>query len=194
MTTEPPLPLRQVALLLGNIQQLPRNQSDVSGLLRLLKAGELKAGFEFPGTRVFWIPISTRYWTGVSSDKFRALRYQSDDKLKKGTYKVLISDFVDEYIQVVSPVSIPAVLDELRKALSAARQSFEVVNHSRRVDEISGAASNLRLRAATKAILWSLGKVQLASLAANNCRVPYGPKKPRGAITRLHCNKSSRTS
>ena len=123
MTTEPPLPLRQVALLLGNIQRLPNSRHDVSGLLRLLKAGELKAGFEFPGTRVFWIPISTSYWTGVSSDKFRALRYQSGDKLKQGTYKVRISDFVDEYIQVVSPeitVAIPAVLDELRKALSAA--------------------------------------------------------------------------
>jgi len=129
MTAEPPLPLRQVALLLGNIHQLPKNQSDVFGLLRLLKAGELKAGFEFPGTRVFWIPISTSYWTRVSSDKFRALQYKSGDRLKKGTYKVPISDFVDEYIQVVSPeitVSIPAALDELRKALSAARQSFEV--------------------------------------------------------------------
>jgi hypothetical protein len=114
MTSAPPLPLRQVARLLGNIQRLPKSQADVFGLLRLLKAGELKAGFEFPGTKVFWIPIPTSYWTGIGSQKFRRLQYSTDDETKTGTYQVRISDFVDQYIQVVAPeitVSISAALE-----------------------------------------------------------------------------------
>src|SRR5271165_2703113 len=57
----------------------------VSKLLGLLKTGELKAGFEFPGTKVCWIPIPTSYWTGVSSHKFGSLRYIEHDKRKTGT-------------------------------------------------------------------------------------------------------------
>jgi hypothetical protein len=105
----------------------------VPELLRLLKGGELKAGFEFPGTKVFWIPIPTSYWTGVSSHKFGSLQHVQGDKHKKGTYEVRICDFVEEYIQVVSQQlqgmasdSTATVYGELRKALSAAQKPYEV--------------------------------------------------------------------
>jgi hypothetical protein len=133
MTNEPPLTLREVALQLAKILRLSRRKSAVPRLLGLLKVGELKAGFEFPGTRVYWIPIPTSYWTGISSHKFGTLRSVAGDNFKIGTYQVWISDFVDEYIQVVSqeifgvtPGSNNAVLDELKKALSAAQQPYEV--------------------------------------------------------------------
>ena len=51
---------------------------------------------------MLWISIPTSYWTGVSTGKFGSLRYVAGDKKKTGTYEVWISDFVDEYIQVVS--------------------------------------------------------------------------------------------
>jgi hypothetical protein len=133
MTNEPPLALRSVALHLGTILKVPKRKPAVSELLRLLKAGELTAGFEFPGTKVYWIPISTSYWTSVSTDKFRTLRYRHNDKLKTGTYKVRISDCVEDYIQVVSTDiraittgSTEAALLELKKALSAAQDRYEV--------------------------------------------------------------------
>jgi hypothetical protein len=95
--------------------------------------GELKAGFEFPGTSVLWISIPTSYWTGISTSKFGSLRYVAHDKKKTGTYQVQISDFVDEYIQAVSQCiegatsgSTTALLDEMKRALLASRQPYEV--------------------------------------------------------------------
>jgi hypothetical protein len=133
MTAEPPLPLRKVAQQLGQIKQ-PAGKPAVSELLGLLKSGELMAGFEFPGTKVCWIPIPTSYWTGISSHKFGSLRYLQHDKHKTGTYEVQISDFVDEYLQVVrhqfqgkgSDAAITMLYDEFRKALTAAPRPYEV--------------------------------------------------------------------
>jgi len=133
MTAEPPLTLREVARRLGQVGCPQPGKPAVSKLLGLLKTGELKAGFEFPGTKVCWIPIPTSYWTGVSSHKFGSLRYIEHDKRKTGTYEVRISDFVDEYMQVVSQQvlgtasdSTAALRDELKKALFAAQKAYEV--------------------------------------------------------------------
>ena len=133
MTTElPRLSLRNVALLLGKIHNVPRGKPDLLTLLGLLKAGELMAGFEFPGTKVHWIPIPKNYWTGISSQKFGSLLYRAGDKFKTATYEVRISDFVDEYSDVIlqelfsGKPEANAVLNELKKALSAAQQTYEV--------------------------------------------------------------------
>jgi len=71
---------------------------------------------------VCWIPIPASFWTGVSSHKFGSLRYVQGDKHKTGTYEVRISDFIEEYIQVVSlqfqgaaSNSVATLCDELRK-------------------------------------------------------------------------------
>jgi hypothetical protein len=133
MTVEPPITLREVARQLGTIRG--RDKPDVPELLRLLKSGELKAGFEFPGTNVSWIPIPTGYWTGISSYKFGSLRYVEGDKRKTGTYEVRISDgFIDEYLQgirqqlqgMAPDLADPKLYEEFRKALSAAANRYEV--------------------------------------------------------------------
>jgi hypothetical protein len=133
MTTEPSLSLRKVALLLGKIHREPNGRPDLHTLLGLLRAGELMAGFEFPGTtKVYWIQIHTSYWTGISSYKFGSLRVRRGDKFKIGTYEVRISDFVDEYIDVISQeffsqkTDANTLLNELKKALSAAQRRYEV--------------------------------------------------------------------
>ena len=133
MVTEPNVPLREVAKRLAQIRRLPNGKTAVPELLGLLKLGELKAGFEFPGTSVLWISIPTSYWTAVSTGKFGSLRYVAGDRKKTGTYEVEISDFVDEYIQAVSrriegttPGSITAFLNEMKKALSASQHAYEV--------------------------------------------------------------------
>jgi len=133
MATGPILTLREVVNRLGRILELPRRKSAVPELHRLLKLGELKAGFEFPGKRVYWIPIPPSYWTGVSSHRFRSLYYAEGDQQKKGSYEVRIGDFVDEYIRVVSKEvehvgseKISVLFDELKTALSAALRRYEV--------------------------------------------------------------------
>ena len=128
MTTEPPLTLREVALLLGKIVHLPNHKPDVHRLLALLKAEELKAGFEYPGIKVYWIRIPKSYWAAVSSRKFRVLWYKTDDR-RTGTYQVRIADFAGEFVQVVSQetTGTDAVLAEMKQALLAARQRYEVV-------------------------------------------------------------------
>jgi hypothetical protein len=128
MTTEPPLTLREVALLLGKIVRLPNGKPDVRRLLALLKAEELNAGFEYPGIRMYWIRIPKSYWAGVNSRKFGVLWFRTDDP-RTGTYQVRIADFADEFFQVVSQeaAGTDAVLEEMKKALSAARRRYEVV-------------------------------------------------------------------
>jgi hypothetical protein len=132
MTTEPPLSLRKIALLLGKIHREPKGKPDLHTLLGLLKAGELLAGFEFPGTKVYWIQIPTSYWTGISSHKFGSLRYRHGDKLKTGTYEVRISDFMGEYFDAISQEFFSqkpdanALLNEFKKTLSAAQRRYEV--------------------------------------------------------------------
>jgi hypothetical protein len=128
------LTLREVAKRLAQIRRLPSGKIAVPELLRLLRSGELKAGFEFPGTTVRWIPIPTSYWTAVSSAKFGSLRYIEGDKKKTGTYEVRIYDFVDEYMEVLShnqqgttsDTTAEMLRDELKKALCAAPRPYEV--------------------------------------------------------------------
>jgi hypothetical protein len=128
MTTEPPLTLREVALQLGKIDRLPNGKPDVHRLLALLKAEELKAGFEYPGIKVYWIRIPKSYWAGVNSRKFGVLWYKADYP-KSGTYQVQITDFAGEFDQVVSQetTGTDAVLAEMKNALFAARRRYEVV-------------------------------------------------------------------
>jgi hypothetical protein len=130
MIAEPNLPLREVAKRLAQIRGLPKGKTAVSALLGLLKTGELKAGFEFPGTSVLWISIPTSYWTAVSSNMFRSLQYVAGDKRRTGTYEVRISEFADEYMQAVSQqmaeTTSTSMLNEFKKALSAAQQRYEV--------------------------------------------------------------------
>ena len=82
---------------------------------------------------MIWIPIPKQYWVGVSSKKFRSLRYSPDDDHNTGTYEVRITDFIEEYIDVISQKikatatdQFAASLQELRKALSASKQQYEV--------------------------------------------------------------------
>jgi hypothetical protein len=132
MTSEPTLSLREVSHQLRQMLGAPPQKSAIPKLLGLLKAGELMAGFEFPGTEVFWIPIPREYWTCVSSHKFDSVRYKSGDRFRIGTYQVRVSDFFDEYIEAVSQKYFSqqpkahAVMDEFKKALPAMRRRYEV--------------------------------------------------------------------
>ena len=85
MATEPNLTLREVVRRLSRIRGLPKRKRAIADLLGLLRAGELSAGFEFPASSVVWIPIPKQYWVGVSSQKFRSLRYSPDDDRDTGT-------------------------------------------------------------------------------------------------------------
>jgi hypothetical protein len=138
MAAESTIVLREIAHRLGNIRRLPSGKSAVPELLRLLKSGELNAGFAFPARSVHWISIPTSYWTGVTSQEFRSLQFVQGDKHKTGTYTVRISQFADEYVRVVSQqfendgasgatrAKITLILDELKTALSVSQRSYEV--------------------------------------------------------------------
>ena len=133
MATEPNLTLREVVRRLSRIRGLPKRKRAIADLLGLLRAGELSAGFEFPASSVVWIPIPKQYWVGVSSQKFRSLRYSPDDDRDTGTYEVRITAFIEEYIDVISQKikatatdQVAASLEELQKALSASNRRYEV--------------------------------------------------------------------
>jgi hypothetical protein len=61
---------------------------------------------------------------------FRSLQYVAGDKRRTGTYEVRISEFADEYIQAASQqmaeMTSASMLNEFKKALSAAQQRYEV--------------------------------------------------------------------
>jgi hypothetical protein len=138
MSPEPVISLREVARRLPKILKL-QNKTATSRLLSLLKSGDLEAGFRFPGRTERWIPISTRYWAGVGTDKIRCLLYERGNRRKPGTYKVRISNFADELVGAMRQelhqdradnqnyMLVHAILDEFQGALAAASDRYEVV-------------------------------------------------------------------
>lgn len=132
--------LREIAVRLARfpISKSRDKIADVR-LLSLLKTGELSAGFHFPGLVGSWIQIPVAYWLGVTGDKFRSIRYASGDKKRTGVFKVKISDFAQEYADLVLNASKSAAksernrdltalfVEELRLAISAAAADYEVV-------------------------------------------------------------------
>jgi hypothetical protein len=75
--------LREVALRLAKIKSPATSKIDDGRLLSLLRSGDLKAGFEFPGATKRWVSIECNYWVTVDSQKFRSIRSDEDY-----TYKV----------------------------------------------------------------------------------------------------------
>jgi hypothetical protein len=115
------IPLREAALRLAKIRQPGTTKIDDGQLLSLLRAGDLRAGFEFLGATRRWIPIDRNYWVTVDSAKFRSIR--SDGGY---TFKVRLRDFAEIYSGLVLNDS-SSLKDELPIALAAASQSYEVV-------------------------------------------------------------------
>jgi hypothetical protein len=87
MNAQPTITLRDVGRRLARLPSSKTGGIADGKLLGLLKAGELKAGFYFPGPYLSWIPISPSYWAGISSDQFTSIR-RSDKKNLRGTFKV----------------------------------------------------------------------------------------------------------
>lgn len=115
--------LREVALRLAKIKQPTTRRIDDGQLLSLLRSGDLKAGFEFPGATKRWVPIERDYWLAVDSAKFRSIRSDEDY-----TFKVRLREFAEGYSQLVFDDSPSESLkDEFRVALAAASRSYEVV-------------------------------------------------------------------
>src|SRR6478609_6568792 len=123
MTTEPALLLREIVEKLGRIRNLPAGKPPIRELLGFLKAGDLKAGIEFPGASKTWVPIPQSYWMGITTDKFKSLK-QKGREGRNGTYVVRIQEFVNDYKEAVSqqikskPEALTAALRELTAAVS----------------------------------------------------------------------------
>jgi hypothetical protein len=123
--------LRDVAIRLGKIKQPTTKAIADTQLLSLLKSGELKAGFDFPGRTKHWISIQPDYWLKIDSSKFRSIR-----RNEGATFKVSIRDFADEYSQLIfaeseiqnrATASNVSLKDEFRIGLQAAARKYEVV-------------------------------------------------------------------
>jgi hypothetical protein len=118
--------LREVALRLAKIKSPATSKIDDGQLLSLLRSGDLKAGFEFPGATKRWVPIEGNYWVTVDSQKLRSIRSDEDY-----TYKVRLSDFAQGYSRLVlSDSSHETLKDEFPVALAAAPRRYEVVVQS----------------------------------------------------------------
>jgi hypothetical protein len=126
MGIEPAISLHDVGARLAQIRGT-RERVAAGTLLSLLKSGQLKAGFQFPSlpATVTWVTIPNDYWATVSNDKFRMIRYSSENR-RSGVFKVRIGDFAD--------VIAPSMLDgakgnlpaKLKAILSATTRSYEV--------------------------------------------------------------------
>ena len=133
MDAQPTIPLREVALRLARLPKSGTGKIANGKLLGLLQAGDLQAGFHFPGKLASWIPISRTYWASVSSDRFRSIRRSEKDKLS-GTFKVRLSDVADEYVEVTSQRleidqrgSTDNIWHEIKATLAVASHRFEVL-------------------------------------------------------------------
>jgi hypothetical protein len=96
-------------------------------LLSLLKAGRIEAGFQFPGSTVWWIKIPTRYWATVSNDKFGVIRLSTTRP--SGAFKIRLGQFADEIFAQISqqPEGQSASPSEEWKAvLKATTRLYEV--------------------------------------------------------------------
>jgi hypothetical protein len=133
MDAQSTISLRDVALRLARLPKSGTGKVADGKLLGLLQAGELQAGFHFPGEFASWIPISRTYWSRVSSDKFRSIRKSERNNLS-GVFKVRLSEVADDCVEVMSgrweidqredPNSI---WNEIRATLAVASHRFEVL-------------------------------------------------------------------
>jgi hypothetical protein len=133
MDAPPTITLRDVALRLARLPKSGTGKIADSKLLGLLKAGELKAGFHFPGPFTSWILISPSYWAGISSDEFRSIRISAKNRNRNGTFKVRLSQVANECVDVIfQHLNIEkdgkddAVWREVKATLAAASRRYEV--------------------------------------------------------------------
>jgi hypothetical protein len=120
---EQSISLRDAGLLVARWRK--STEKIASGkLLSLLKAGQIVAGFRFPGSTVWWIKIPTRYWNTVSNDEFRVIRFSRERKTS-GAYKVRPGMFADEIVAQISQQRAPTS-EEWKAALEATTRRYEV--------------------------------------------------------------------
>jgi hypothetical protein len=132
--------LRDVALRLAKLKQPTTKAIADTQLLSLLKSGELRAGFDFPGCTKRWVSIPSDYGLKIDSRRFRSIR-----KDEGATFKVSIRDFADKYSQLVfddvEEQNVPtsssnlSLKDEFRIALAAASRKYEVVVRTSECEE-----------------------------------------------------------
>lgn len=79
--------LRDAALKLAELHRVGRDKVPAGMLLAKLRAGEIAAGFRFPGRSELWTRIPAQYWSRVSSDKFRSIRNISTNP-GSGSFKI----------------------------------------------------------------------------------------------------------
>ena len=118
--------LRDAAIQLAPALRL-KEKVPSDRLLRLLKAGDVSSGFQFPGRDILWIAIPKEYWTTVSSDQFRIIRYS--DRAKSGAFKVSLGHFANEiFVQMNERLKDPSVraADEWTAVLKATTGTYEV--------------------------------------------------------------------
>ena len=126
MAREQSICLRDAGVQLAH--SLHSTEKVASGkLLSLLKAGTIEAGFQFPGSTVWWIKIPTRYWVTVSTDKFRVIRFSKEST--SGAFKICLGQSADEIIAQISQQledqSAPTS-EELKAVLKATTRLYEV--------------------------------------------------------------------
>jgi hypothetical protein len=122
--------LHEIASRLGKFRRPPR-PLDPETLLSLLKSGELKTGFHYPGQVTLWIAIPPKYWLTVGADKIRSVYYEDDNEQRPGTFKVRIGEFAAEYLKALSQAKIgknaAIVQEEFKIALETAGRRYDVV-------------------------------------------------------------------
>jgi hypothetical protein len=136
MNSTATIPLRDVARLLAKLPGSRRSKIDDKALLSLLKSGQLKAGFHFPGCELRWISIPATYWAKVGTDKFRSIQVSDHDETKTGIYKVRFRQFANEYIESLASGYLKInttkalndlMMTELREVIIHGSASYEVV-------------------------------------------------------------------
>lgn len=127
MTVEQTITLRDAGRRLAPLLH-SRDKVASDELLDLLKSGAIKAGFRFSGRTAFWIKIPAHYWSKISSNKFRLIRY-SRNKKNSGAFKVRLGEFPEEVFSQVTEQLETKKTDasyEWKAVLEATNRSYEV--------------------------------------------------------------------
>jgi len=100
--------------------------SDPRTLLSLLKADQIKAGFQFPAGEVpLRVNIPMEFWSTVDSARFTTALKVVSDKPSSGAYKVRLADFAKEIGDLMSQKQSDSPKQWVA-AFGATRHQYEV--------------------------------------------------------------------
>src|SRR5882757_5963537 len=127
--------LRDAAIALAKVAPEKKGEKISDGqLLRVLKTGEVQAGFHCSTVPLIWVSIPKEYWMDIARDEFRRIRFSPGKKNRTGSYKVRLKDFPKQYMSACiraaknagKEFSAEWIIEAFNEAVTRIESTFEV--------------------------------------------------------------------